>query len=68
MTEAQTVVAGPLLNSYAHGYLGLPPIDVLVAGAHGRDGWGLIVARTGHETAFAKDFDEAKQMIDEWVP
>ena len=68
MTEEQTIIAGPLLNSYAHQYLGLPPSKVIVAGAHGHDGWVLIVARIGHDTAFAKDFDEAKAMIDEWVP
>lgn len=68
MTEDQAVAAVPLLNSYAHQYLGLSPSKVLVGGGHGPNGWKLIVAVKDRPTAAADDFDAAKRMIDEVSP
>lgn len=63
MTEAQATIAVPLLNSYAHQYLGLPPQDVLVSAGRKNGRWFLLVG-TPQNIAEAADFDEAKQMID----
>ena len=68
MTEAQASIAGPLLNSYAHQYLGLPYNAVLVTGAMKDGHWFLIVARDSHETARVETFDGAKLLIDELIP
>lgn len=65
MTPEQTAVAIPILNSYAHQYLGLNVGDVVVGGGLTDDGNGvLIVAIVGQETLGAHDFDAAKAAID----
>lgn len=66
MTRDQALIAVPLLNSYAHQFLGLTPGEVQIAGAANRaGGWTLIVARGDMEIEAALDFDTAKALIDE---
>jgi hypothetical protein len=67
MTYEQAAIAGPLLNSYAHSYLGLPYNSVLTTGAMKDDQWFLIVARAGHGAETVDSFDEAKRLIDELI-
>ena len=63
MTPDQAAIAVPILNTYAHGYLGLPVSDVLVSGAELNGEWRLIVAiPTG--VHWAVDLDHAKAIID----
>ena len=66
MNEGQARIAIPLLNSYAHQYLGMPHNSIGIGG--GRDpqrGWVLIVVGDHwDEGQEAKDFDEAKALID----
>ena len=66
LTEEQATIAAPLLNSYAHQYLGLNPDDILVASGRTKDNaYVLIVAQSDREEArTAFDFDQAKEMID----
>ena len=63
MTHDQAVIAVPLLNSYAHQYLGLGLGDVMVAGGRREGKWLLMVA-TDMGVAEATDFDAAKAVID----
>ena len=63
MTREQCAVAVPILNSYAHQYLGLDRRRLLVAGGGKGGKWWLIVALpAGPEKA--ADLDAAKAMID----
>lgn len=64
MTKEQASIAVPILNSYAHQYLGLQLGQVMVAAADfPQDGWRLMVALpSGVRTA--DDLDAAKQIID----
>lgn len=63
MTREQAEIAVPILNSYAHQYLGLSRSEVLVAAGHGPAGWRLIVA-TGGAVQGVADLDAAKTIID----
>ncbi len=63
MTHDQAVIAVPLLNSYAHQYLGLTVNDVLVSGGR-RDGEWLLMVATDTGVEEAPDFDAAKAVID----
>ena len=63
MTPDQARIAVPLLNSYAHQYLGLGVDDVLVSGASIGGRWQLIVAVPAG-VQWADDFDAAKAAID----
>ena len=63
MTHDQAIIAVPLLNSYAHQYLGLDQDDVMVAGGRREGDWLLMVA-TDSGVAEATDFDAAKAVID----
>lgn len=67
MTRDQAAIAVPILNSYAHQYLGLSPEQVMIAGGHGPNGWVLIVA-IGNDVRAAADLDAAKLMIDTLKP
>ena len=67
MTHDQAVIAVPLLNSYAHQYLGLGIGDVMVAGGRRNGDWLLMVA-TDTGVQEAGDFDAAKAMIDGLQP
>ena len=64
MTRGQTAIAVPLLNSYAHQYLGLSMDDVIVSGGQNADGWWLIVVADGKKPELVPDFDAAKALID----
>ena len=66
MTEEQAAIAVPILNSYAHQYLGLALGQVMIAAGHGPDGWRLMVALPGGVRE-APDLDAAKQIIDDEV-
>jgi hypothetical protein len=64
LSKAQAGIAVPLLNSYAHQYLGLSPADIqVVAFEQGNEGWQLFVATPGEGT-LADNFDAAKLLID----
>lgn len=63
MTNEQANIAVPLLNSYAHQYLGLPADAVSIAGARIEAEWILILA-TIDGVKEAEDFDAAKAIID----
>ena len=63
MNDDQAMIAVPLLNSYAHQYLGLSVDAVGVAGGR-RDGTWLLMVATKDGVAEAADFDEAKALID----
>lgn len=63
MTKEQAAIAVPILNSYAHQYLGLKQGQVIVAAGHGPQGWRLIVALPSG-VQDAPDLDAAKQIID----
>ncbi len=63
MTHDQAIIAVPLLNSYAHQYLGLGVGDVEIAGGR-RDGAWLLMVATDAGVQEAHDFDAAKVMID----
>ena len=70
MTPDQARIAVPLLNSYAHEYLGLKQGDVMV-GAGEKDGlWDLFVATKASQDGvqIVKDFDAAKAIIDGLIP
>lgn len=67
MTRDQASIAVPILNSYAHTYLGLPLDRVLVAAGNGPSGWVLIVAIDG-DVSSVTDLDDAKKMIDGAFP
>lgn len=64
MTRDQTAIAVPLLNSYAHQYLGLSMDAVIVSGGQNADGWWLIVVADGKKPELVPDFDAAKALID----
>ena len=69
ITEAQAAIAVPILNSYAHDYLGMEVTDILISGGGRVVGpemqyeWGLIVV-TKDGAAQADDLDAAKRLID----
>ncbi len=67
MTPEQAHIAVPLLNTYAHGYLGLTAADVLVAAGKKDNDWMLIVA-TEPGVQGVSDFDGAKAIIDSVRP
>jgi hypothetical protein len=67
MTRDQAAIAVPILNSYAHQYLGMSPDRILVAAGNGPNGWVLIVATDG-DVKPAADLDAAKSMIDALQP
>ena len=64
MTKEQAAIAVPILNSYAHQYLGLKLGEVTVAAGHGPGGWRLMVALPGGVRE-VPDLDAAKQIIDD---
>lgn len=67
MTKSQAGIAVPLLNSYAHEYLGLTKNDVVVAGG-GIDGKCIIIVAMKEGVQEAQNFDAAKVMIDSIDP
>lgn len=68
MTRAQLGIAVPLLNSYAHQYLGIHHGAIAIAGGIKGDECTLIVSADGWgEARPAEDFDAAKAMIDEFA-
>ena len=66
LSKEQAAIGVPLLNSYAHQYLGLDPADVAIAAAHGHSGWYFVVAirGDGEPAHCAVDFSVAKALID----
>ncbi len=64
MTAAQAAIAVPILNSYAHQYLGLSPNDILISGGRKGERWRLLVAHGDGIVTEVADLDAAKQIVD----